>query len=291
MPWLGLIQVAPCRLDLQHRHCSNVMQPYTKQEAQSAFHRLLKHHQANGWDATPPSHSQPGHHAPAVSRWSQPWHSTSALTDDAGPRQPITLGAGQFMPQALTDAGQSSQLASDGTSLFNPRHAIRLNNQKKVPSFSGRGSMLNTTEAHADAAPHPNPQQATPNATAGATGPSQGCNDGHLKHFPSSLLVDLTDSPGYSNRVLHEGVKGTRHKSSSPSGIRAMGTSLQPEGDQATRNSLSPPVELKEDPEDTAEPGVVTVAGEVVHLMNPKRVDIQEDAHAHHSPVSLHHHA
>lgn len=154
--------------------------------------------------------------------------------------------------------------------------------------------MLNPTEAHAGAAPHPNPQQAMTNATAGATGPSQGCNKGYPKHFPLSLLVDLTDSPGYSNRVPHEGVKGIRGKSSSPIGITAMGNSLQPEGDQATRNSLSPPVELKEDPEGTAEPGFMTTAGEVVDLMNPKRVDTQEeDAYAHHAHVpplvSLHH--
>ena len=185
----------------------------------------------------------------------------------------------------MTDAVQSSQHASDGTSSFKQRHASRHNHKKQASSFSGRGSMLNPTEAHAGAAPHPNPQQAITNATAAATGPSHGCCNGNPEQLSASLLVDLTDSPGYSNRVPHQGVKGTRDKSSSLTGIRAMGTSLQPEGDQATRNSLSPPVDLKEDPEDTAEPGFMTVAGEFVDLTNPKQVDTQEDAHAHHAHV------
>lgn len=53
------------RLDLQKRHCSDVMQPYSMAEAKSAFSRLLKHHQANGWDPSPSNQAvpEPSRHA------------------------------------------------------------------------------------------------------------------------------------------------------------------------------------------------------------------------------------
>ena len=64
------------RLDLQKRHCSDVMQPYSMAEAKSAFARLLRHHQANGWDASSsnqvvPDHSRPARSRPSVHRSSR----------------------------------------------------------------------------------------------------------------------------------------------------------------------------------------------------------------------------
>lgn len=46
---------AACRLDLQRTHCRDIMHPYSMSEARSAFSCLLKHHQAHGWDDTPPT--------------------------------------------------------------------------------------------------------------------------------------------------------------------------------------------------------------------------------------------
>lgn len=158
------------RLDLQHRYCRNVLQPYTMQDARSAFHRLLRHHQANGWDSTPPDHSHPGHRPPTAPTPSWSGHSTDALTDGASPSQLMRANAGQTMFRTLTSASQSRHLAFSQSSqhtlissdqpgqhfqptscdgIQHPGARLRHRLSKAAGTVSDRDGVTDPSEAHA----------------------------------------------------------------------------------------------------------------------------------------------
>jgi len=299
-----------CRLDLQHGYCRNVMQPYSMQEARSAFHRLLRHHQANGWDSIPTDHPHPDHHPPTAE------HSTDALTHRAGPSQPMRTSAGQFMFHELTNASQSSQHAFPQSSQHaltspdqpgqhfwptfcdsvqrpeaRPRHRL----SQAAGTISRRDSVTDPSEAQAKGdntlltvskqpvtvSQQPVTlsqrsvtlsQQPAQAATRDPVGlhNKSGINGQQVLAQPAQ--VDLTNSPDGSNSQQHAGDKGTRGRSHSPLEITVMGNGMQHGGDKGTKNRSRSPQSVFEDPRDGGEADATAVSEEVVELMSSEEM-------------------
>ena len=204
---LAYISHSICRLDLQNRHSSNIMQPYSMAEAKSAFARLLRHHQAHGWDASPSNQavSEPSRHA--MSRPSK--HKNNRGDFTAAPAS-HAHAAGTSQTPAACD--------KDCAMMHKDHHSIR----PSAPSLAQASSALACPPAnhqqrpavkpgwlgsHTTASPDvlplgssssshvlpPAPDQHT-TATATDAGASRFGN------FNATLqpAVDLTDSPGDS---------------------------------------------------------------------------------------------
>ncbi len=291
------------------------MQPYTMQEARSAFHRLLRHHQANGWDSTPPDHPHPGHHPPTAPVPSWSGHSTDALTDGAGPSQPMRTNAGQSMFHTLADASQSRHITfpqSSQHALTNPdqpgQHLgpiicddirrpganLRHRLSQAAGTNSGRDSVTNPPEAQAqgDGAPltmsqrpvtvsqpsvtlSQQPAQATTGDPAGSHNES-GVNGQGVLAQPAQ--VDLTSSPEGSNSQQHEGAKGTRGRSHSPLETAVKNSGMQLEGDKGTKNRSCSPQSNLEEPSDGAEADMRAMCEEVVDLLSPGKLVVDYSA-------------
>ncbi len=296
------------RLDLQHRYCRNVMQPYSMQEARSAFHRLLRHHQANGWDSTPPDHPHPGHHPPTAPTPSWPGHSTDALTDGAGPSQLIRTNAGQSMFHALTSASQSRHHAFSQSSQhaligpdqpgqrFRPtfcdgiqRPGARLSQRlsQAASTISGRDSVIDPSQAQATGDNTTLPvsqqpvtmsqpsitlsQQPAQAVTRDPVGPPNETDVNGQGVLAQPAQVDLTSSPDGSNSQQHEGEQGTRGSSQSPLETTVKGNGLQHEGDKGTKNRSCSPQSVLEDPSDGAEATMRAMCEEVLDLLSPEK--------------------
>ena len=286
------------------------MQPYTMQEARSAFHRLLRHHQANGWDSTPLDQPHLGHHPPTAPMPSWPGHSTDALTDGAGPSQLMRTNAGQSMFHALTSASQSRHHAFSQSSQhaliapdqpgqhFRPtfcdgiqRPGARLSQRlsQAAGNISVRDNVTNPSEAQAkgDNTTLPvsqqpvtlsqrsitlsqQPAQATTRDPAGPHNESGVLNDQRVLAQP--VQVDLTSSPDGSNSQQHEEEKGTRGSSQSPLETKVKGNGMQLEGgNKGTTNRSCSPQSVLEDPSDGAEATMRAMGEEVLDVLSPEK--------------------
>ncbi len=291
------------------------MQPYTMQEARSAFHRLLRHHQANGWDSTPPDHPHPGHHPPTAPILSRSGHSTDALTDCAGPSQSVRTNAGQSMFHTLADASQSRHIAFSQSSqhaLTNPdqpgqhfrptfcdgvqrpgarpRHRL----SQAAGTTSGKDSVTNPSEAQAkgDSAPLTMSQQpitmSQPSITLSQQPAQAATRDPADLHSESGIMgqgvlaqpaqVDLTSSPDGSNSQQYEEDKGPRGSSQSPQETTVKGNGMQHEGDKGTKNRSCSPQSTLEDPSDGAEANMRAMCEEVVDLLSPEKRVVDHSA-------------
>ncbi|KAL0027580.1 hypothetical protein WJX77_012237 [Trebouxia sp. C0004] len=229
------------RLDLQHRYCRNAMQRYTMQEARSAFHRLLRHHQANGWDSTPPDHSHPGHHPHTAPRPSRSGHNTHAQADGAGKDSASD-------PSEAQAKGDSTPLTMSKQPITMSQHSITLLQQ---PAQGATGDPVGL---------HNEP----------------GVNGQQVLAQPAQ--VDLTNSPDGSNTQLHEGQKGTRGRSHSPEEITVKGNGMQHGGDKGTKNSSCSSQSILEDPNDGADADMRAMSEEVVDLLSPEKLVIDHSA-------------
>ncbi len=291
------------------------MQPYTMQEAQSAFHRLLRHHQANGWDSTPPDHPHPGHHPPTAPMPSWSGHSTDALTDGAGPSQLMRTNAGQSMFHTLTNASQFSHHAFPQSSQHaltssdqpgqhfwpticdgiqrsgaRPRHRL----SQAAGTISGRDSVTDPSQAQAKGdnttltvSQQPITisqhsiilsQQPAQAATRDPVGPLNESDVNGQGVLAQPAQVDLTNSPNGSNSQLHEGDKGTRGRSQSPLETTVKGNGLQHGGDKGTKNRSCSPQSILEDPSDGAEANMRAMSEEVLQLLSPEKLVLDHSA-------------
>ena len=294
------------------------MQPYTMKEAQSAFHRLLRHHQANGWDSTQPGHPHPGHHPPTAPTPSWSGHSTDALTNGAGPGQGINAGQSLFHTSASQSSHQvfpqSSQhaltsLDQPGQRFWptfcdsiqrpgaRPRHRL----SQAAGIVSGKDSKNDPSEAQAkgDSAALPVSQQ--PNAVsqppvtlsqqsitllqrpaqAATRDPVALLNESGIYGQQVSAQpaqVELTNSPDGSNSQLHEGAMDTRGRSQSPLEITVKGNGMQHVGDKGTKNRSCSPQSIAEDPSDGAEAKMRAMSEEVVDVPSPKKLVVDHSA-------------
>ena len=189
------------RLDLQKRHCSDVMQPYSMAEAKSAFARLLRHHQANGWDPSPASQPVLDHSRLARSR---PFMHRSSMFGDAVASP--SLGTSQQLSAGDKDRAvmhrdcQSNRLAEASTAQACPSAS-----HQEKPADKHRWSASHTAGPDvlplgpSSSVPLLRPaacqQPAATNTQADAEAEAVCLDNSNERHITWQSAVDLTDIP------------------------------------------------------------------------------------------------
>lgn len=193
-----------CRLDLQQRHSSNIMQPYSMAEAKSAFARLLRHHQANGWDPSPSSQAVSEPSRLVVSRPSKHKNSRGGPT------------AASASSAHAAGTGQQQAVCDKNSAMFHrDHHSIR----PSAPSLAQASSALVCPPANHQKNPAAKPRCLSSHTTAGpdvlplgtsssslllppapdqhATATATDAEASRLGNCDATLqsAVDLTDSP------------------------------------------------------------------------------------------------
>lgn len=204
--WL-ISAISIFRLDLQMRHSGNIMQPYSMAEAKSAFARLLRHHQANGWDPSPPSQTASEPSRGVVSRPSM--HRNSRVRPTVASASPAHA-AGTSQTPAACD--------KDAAVTHRTHHSIR----PSAPSLAQASSALACPPANHQKQPAVKPGWLSSHTTASpdvlplstsssspllppapdqhGTATATDAEASRFGNFDATLqpAVDLTDSPGAS---------------------------------------------------------------------------------------------